>query len=151
MIDYPFSKPVPSLQTLIGFDVGMRRTGVAVGQCLTWSAQPLKILLSPQGQIADREITQLITEWQPSAFVIGYPLQADGSMTMVTPKVIQLAEQLADHAPVYACDEYLSSHAAREYIEEHQLKRSAKQPIDDIAACIILQSWFSDYRLSQSQ
>ena len=66
-------------ETLLGFDYGTRRIGVAVGQTLTGTATPLTALDSENTRPDWEAISALIQEWKPSALVVGYPVDTDGS------------------------------------------------------------------------
>ena len=64
---------------VMGFDFGTQRIGVAVGQRITSTATPVSILKAKNGVPNWEEIKKLINEWQPSLFVIGFPMNMDGT------------------------------------------------------------------------
>ena len=72
------------LSILLGFDFGMKRIGVAVGQTVTQSARPLKTIKAKEGVPDWDEIEQLIKIWQPDAFIVGIPLNMDGTEQLLT-------------------------------------------------------------------
>jgi putative Holliday junction resolvase len=133
---------IVDLLTLLGFDFGLQRIGVAVGQELTGTATALATVRSRNGKPDWNKITELIRTWRPDALVVGLPLHADGSESGFTRSVKRFIHQLEDRykLPVLPMDERLSSHAAaqREGEGKHELKSMG---IDAVAAKEILQSW----------
>lgn len=123
----------------MGFDYGSKRIGVAVGQTLTCSAQPLAIVPVKNLQIDWAHISTLIQEWQPDALVVGLPMHADGSDNTTTVAARRFSRQLQGryHLPVHIIDERLSSVAAAE-------KKGSRKSLDAIAAQIILETWFTE-------
>jgi len=134
--------PDPRAKTLLSFDFGEKRIGIAVGQSLTGSVTPLTTL-SAINQKPDWDgITALIKEWQPDLLIVGLPLHMDGSEQAITQRVKRFGNQLKGryNLPVEWVDERLSSHEAEQMLRE-QGKRSDKKDIDKLAAALILQSW----------
>ncbi|MCP1728400.1 putative Holliday junction resolvase [Natronospira proteinivora] len=127
--------------TWLGFDYGLKRIGVAVGQTLTAQANPLKIVACDQGKPDWSAIEALIQEWRPVALVVGLPRHADGTDNDLTPRVRRFARQLHGRfeRPIYGLDEALSSQAAREMATIMGDRRPAGAAIDDWAAVCILQ------------
>ena len=66
-------------ETILAFDYGLRRIGVAVGQSVTGSASPLGIVANGPDGVDDAELSALIAEWRPTRLVVGLPMHADGS------------------------------------------------------------------------
>lgn len=128
--------------TLLGFDFGTRRIGVAVGQTLTSTANPLLILTARDGKPDWTHVSELIDEWRPVALVVGVPTHADGTDNDISPRARRFARRLQGRygRPVYTLDERLSSRAAAEALQG----RRPDQPLDDMAAARILQDWLSD-------
>jgi putative Holliday junction resolvase len=129
------------LQTLLGFDYGQQRIGIAVGQCITGTASALCTLTAVRDSPDWTRISTLVSEWQPQALVVGLPTQADGSDSGITVAARKFAEQLEARyrLPVYTMDERLSSRAAAALL--HQDTPNAAAGLDAIAARIILQDW----------
>jgi putative Holliday junction resolvase len=127
------------LQTLLGFDFGTQRIGVAVGQSITGTATALCTVNARNEQPDWARILELIDDWHPDALVVGLPQHADGSDSEITRTARKFAQQLEGRSrlPVHLMDERLSSHAARQL----QDKAGSKAGIDAIAAMIILQNW----------
>ena len=129
--------------TLLGFDYGPRKIGVAVGQTITGSASPLTTLRS-HGERPDwARIEGLIREWQPEAAVVGLPYNMDDSETEIAPRARRFARQLEGRfgLQVHLVDERLTSLEAR-----RQLGRTATslEAIDAMAAKLILETWLCE-------
>ena len=129
------------MHTLLGFDFGTQRIGVAVGQSITRTATALCTVNARNGRPDLDRILELIADWHPAALVVGLPLHADDSDSGTTTAARKFAQQLEERTclPVYMIDERLSSHAAKQL--QHQDKAAGKAGIDAIAAMIILQNW----------
>jgi putative Holliday junction resolvase len=69
----------PKIRTILAFDYGLRQIGVAVGNCLTSSTQPLTILKAKDGIPQWHEVEKTLKEWQPDLIIVGDPLNMDGS------------------------------------------------------------------------
>lgn len=134
----------PAEQTLLGFDYGTRKIGVAVGQTLTGTATPLTTLHLVQNRPDWNSIERLIDEWRPDALVVGLPFQMDDTPAEMNRKALRFARQLEGrfHLPVHMADERLTSREAWSRIGGkaiHDLTR-----IDAMAAKLILETWLSD-------
>ena len=129
-------------QTLLGFDYGQKRTGVAVGQTLTGTARALTTLNSRNGKPDWPGIEALLEEWQPDALVVGVPVHMDGTEQPMTEAARKFARQLQGrfNLPVHEAEERLSSDAAEaELGHAHD-----KAAIDREAARIILEDWLGN-------
>lgn len=135
----------------LGFDYGTQRIGVAFGQSLTGTAQAVCVLKARDGIPDWVQIEALIAEWKPNLFVVGIPYNIDGSESELMVRAVKFANRLNGrfHKPSYGMDERLSSAEAAEQVLE--LNRGAKKraAIDDIAAQIILENWFSELAASK--
>ncbi len=127
-------------QTLLGFDYGRKRIGVAVGQQITRSATALATVRARDGKPDWPAISHLIEEWKPDALVVGIPYHMDGTEQDMTQAAQRFCRQLEGRyrLPVYQTDERLTS-----YIVESSLsgKSNAHQDVDPLAARLILQDW----------
>lgn len=128
-------------QTLICFDYGTKRIGVAVGQTLTHTATPLETVTVKNNTPDWDRISQLIKQWSPQALVVGNPLSMDDSRQEMTDAADKFSRQLSGRykLPVFRADERLSSYEAQQ-----RLKSSYE--LDPMAAQIILESWLADNR-----
>ena len=129
-------------QTLLGFDYGTKRIGVAVGQDITRSVTPLTTLHSQNNKPDWNAIGNLIAEWQPDRLVVGLPLHLDGTTQAITERAQRFGNQLKGryNLPVELVDERLTSHEAETELAARGGK-STKADIDALAAALILQSW----------
>lgn len=121
---------------IVGFDFGLKRLGVAIGNTLTKEARPLQIIDSRTNQSRWTGIEKVLKEWNPSALVVGVPRHPDGTAHEMTARCERFARQLEGrfHLPVYPVDERYSS----------AVVDSESDFIDDEAACIILQQFFDE-------
>lgn len=133
------SAKTPLSGVVLGFDFGLRRIGVAVGQTVTQTASPEAIVKSKDGKPDWEHITRLFESWKPVAIVVGLPMRLDGSEQALTQPARKFGQRLSGryHCPVFYIEEQLSSIAA----ENRQLKQ---KHIDDHAAQIILENWLEE-------
>lgn len=131
-------------QTCLGFDYGTQRIGVATGQSLLGTANPLTTINCIQGKPDWDAIAVIIKEWRPDALILGLPTHADGTASDITHAAQDFGKQLRQryNLPVYTIDERLSSVEA-EHILAQQQKKYDKADIDKLAAKLILESWFA--------
>jgi putative Holliday junction resolvase len=136
--------------TLLAFDFGHRRIGIAVGQTLTGSANALAVVKAstqPDWQSIDR----IITEWKPVSLVVGLPLAADGKETEMSSDARQFGQQLQERyeIPVLFEDERLTSIGAEQRFVDARAKggmrRKDAATKDALAAQIILESWLQTH------
>lgn len=129
--------------TVIGFDYGEKRIGVAVGQTITGTASALTTIHTRKGRPDWELISSLIEQWQPGLFVVGIPRHADGSAHAITHAAERFIRQLEVRyrLPVSTIDERLSSHEAGRLLKNTNPGR-ARAAIDPVAAKLILESWF---------
>lgn len=80
--------------TIMAFDYGTRRIGVAVGNTLTKAGQPLKVIAEPSEDVRFRAIQTLIKEWQPNRLVVGMPCHPDGTEHDMSAKARRFGNQL---------------------------------------------------------
>lgn len=136
-----------SITTVLGFDFGLRRIGVAVGQTLTQTASPLPNLIANEGIPFWPDIDKLIQTWKPHTLVVGIPLLMDGDRQEITDTVENFAQQLQQryHLTVHGIDERLSTIAAREKMfASGGFKALKKGKIDSVAAVLLVETWLRD-------
>jgi len=132
--------------TLLAFDFGHRRIGVAVGQTLTGTANALAIV-PVSGKPDWLAITGIITEWKPAALVVGLPLAADGGDTQMSEDARRFGRRLEGRygIPVWFEDERLTSFGAEERFVDARARGSMRRKDaalkDAMAAQIILENW----------
>ncbi|GAB4170074.1 MAG: Holliday junction resolvase RuvX [Rhodocyclaceae bacterium] len=138
---------MPERGCVLGFDFGLRRIGVAVGDFELGSSHPLSVIAAAQPDERWSAIEALIGEWRPLRLVVGLPLSLDGEEHEMTRRCRRFARQLGGRfrLPVDLVDERLSSVAAAQRLRESGLgARACKAKIDAEAAQIILQDYFDD-------
>ena len=135
------------MTTLLGFDFGPRKIGVAVGQTITRSATPLTTLRSQDERPDWVRIGALIQEWRPSALVLGLPYNMDDTEVDWSPRVHRFARQLQGRfgLSVHLVDERLTSiEAQRRLSASPGRKPPTREAVDAAAAALILETWLSE-------
>jgi putative Holliday junction resolvase len=132
--------------TLIGFDFGSRRIGVAVGETSTRIASPLTAIEGEANEARFDAIGRIVAEWRPAGFVVGIPRHADGSEHAVAKLAEKFARRLEARygVPVSFVDETLSSAEAESTLRETRTRPGKKTDVDALAATIILQSFLDE-------
>jgi putative Holliday junction resolvase len=123
---------------VLGFDFGIKRIGIAMGNTLTGQAQPLAVVKAIDNAARFAQIGALIAEWTPTRLIVGEPRHPDGAEHEMTLRCRRFANQLHGryNLPVVLVDERYSSAVI-------QAKRG--EVIDAKAAAIILQQYFDDH------
>ncbi len=139
---------MPAGGTLLAFDFGSRRIGVAVGQDVTGSASPLGIVDNRDGDVDFAAIDRLIGEWQPARLVVGMPFNADGSPGEMQKPVNAFIEALERYGlPIATTDERYSSIEAERVLKEARADgrrgRIDKASIDAAAAVLIAERYLA--------
>jgi putative Holliday junction resolvase len=133
-------------ETIIAFDFGLRRIGVAVGQQVTGSASPLTVVSNREAGPDWDRIGTIIKEWQPQRLIVGMPAHADGSPTAIDAAVRSFITDLGRFSlPVAAVDERHTSVEAQAALKAQRGKglrgRIRKEMIDAGAAALIAERW----------
>lgn len=137
--------------TVLGFDYGKARIGVAVVNTLTGVAIPQSTIAARDGVPDWTAITRCIQEWQPKRLVVGMPRKLDGSDSAMQAPIERFIRQLTGRyaLPVDVINEQLSSREAEQRLKSaRQMGRKRKihkAEIDQMAAAIILESWIQEY------
>lgn len=135
------------INRVLGFDFGLKRIGVAVGQKLTRTASPVGIVLAQQGEPNWKEVKKIIAEWRPDALLVGLPLNMDDTLSPMAERAQQFAKALEEHCqlPVICVDERLSTFEAKsEFMRIHGLEGIRRgQRVDPFAAVILVESWLN--------
>ena len=128
---------------LLGIDYGEKRIGLAISDALGISARELAILQSRGASQDYTAIIEIALREKAAAIVVGVPVNPNAPPGIATQADIVrywIAElRRATDLPVHEISEYLTSEEARNMAR--MLKRGAQEPIDDLAACVILQSF----------
>lgn len=141
--------PTPTPQaigTILAFDFGEKRIGVAVGNTLVGIAHPLQTISSEANDARFAAIAALIAEWQPVQLVVGLPTYLDGGEHALTLLCRKFARRLEGRfrLPVALVDERLSSAEASQSLKEAGIRgRQQKAMLDQVAAQTILQQFLN--------
>jgi putative Holliday junction resolvase len=133
--------------TLLAFDFGTRRIGIAKGNSLIGSALPLATIDAEKTDLRFARIAELIAEWQPSGLIVGLPCNDDGSPHELTALCRRFANRLKGrfNLPTILVDERYTSAAASSALNEQGVHgRKQKLVIDQYAAQQILQAYFDE-------
>lgn len=141
-------------RTLLGFDFGTKRIGIAIAQEVTGTANPLVTVKAVKNKPDWESISKIIAEWQPDLLVVGLPLHMDGTEQDMTQAARRFSNQLNGRyqLPIALMDERLTSNEAESILSEQSGSRGSlfrdsmfpdKAQIDMISAQLILQSWLS--------
>ena len=144
----PATPDLSAPRTILAFDFGMRRIGVAVGQDVTGSASPLGIVTNRNDGIDHSAIAALIREWQPSSLVVGMPTHADGSPSEMQVPVEAFIDELRQYElPINTVDERYTSIEAERGLREARSagtrRRVSKETVDSAAAVIIAERFLA--------
>jgi len=133
--------------TLLAFDFGLKRIGVAVGNSIAHTTQPLITLHGEQNEQRFAAIAALIKEWQPAALVVGLPCNDDGTPHEMTRLCRRFANRLKGrfNLPTILVDERYTSASASMQLSEMGVRGIRQKPvIDQVAAQHILQAYFEE-------
>lgn len=130
--------------TVLAFDFGEKRIGVAVGDTGVRIAHPLSTIHAEDNATRFAEIAKLIAEWQPARLIVGLPMHADGAEHEVSRLARRFAQRLEGRfgLPAVLVDERLTSRAAESRLLESGARaRDVEDVLDAHAAREILQAW----------
>ena len=139
--------PAPASRTVLSFDYGLRRIGVAVGNTLTGTAEALATVAAHDGEPDWPAIADLFAAWRPAAIVVGVPYNA-GRGAGLAQAALRFADQLGARygIEVHRVDELLTSREAEDDLRER--RRSGAKPrrvrrgeVDREAARLLLLQW----------
>jgi putative Holliday junction resolvase len=134
------------IRTFLGFDFGMKNIGVAVGQELTKTANPLTVVKAREGIPDWDHIKKLLDEWRPQLLIVGLPLNMDGTEQEMTAAAKRFGNRLNGrfHIPVDWQDERLTTFEALDQLGiRSKMQSNKREDVDRISAQLILQSWLN--------
>jgi len=132
--------------TVLAFDFGTRRIGVAVGNTVTRAARALTTVSGTTEEARLEAIRELVDEWQPQRLVVGVPLHADGTPHAMTARAQRFARDLAARfgIDVALADERHTTELAQSALGEIGAARKGRALRDAMAAQLILQGYLDD-------
>jgi putative Holliday junction resolvase len=137
----------PSTVCVLGFDVGARRIGVAVGNTLSLTARALTVVDVREDAPDWDRIDRLLAEWRPTRLVVGEPLTLDGAEQAATERARRFADELHRRSGIAVdlVDERSSSREADRRFAERRRRGEARRrdaaSLDAVAAEIIVERW----------
>jgi putative Holliday junction resolvase len=143
----PEGMTAPFSGTLLAFDFGLRRIGIAVGNTVSGTARPLATIDDEKNAVRFSTIAALLQEWQPSALVVGLPCNDDGTPHEMTAHCRRFANRLKGRfdLPTLLVDERYTSAAASSVLAEAGIHGRKQKPLlDQYAAQQILQAYFDE-------
>lgn len=135
-----------SVQSVLGFDFGTKKSGVATGQRITATAAPLAPLAMRDGIPDWLVIEKLIIEWRPQLLLVGLPLNMDDTESELSHLARKFGRRLHHrfNLPVLMVDERLTSRAAKELLIDISQRRKGKLPsLDSTAAVLMVEGWLA--------
>ncbi|HAC28274.1 MULTISPECIES: Holliday junction resolvase RuvX [Marinobacter] len=136
--------PDPGNRRLLAFDFGTRRIGVASGQEMLGTGQPLAMLPARDGIPDWQQIEALLAEWQPDIVLVGLPLNMDDTENDMCARARKFGKRLHGryHVTVEMVDERLTSYEAKgEVMAGGGSRDFGRHGVDDRAAVLILETW----------
>lgn len=135
-------------ETILAFDFGRRRIGIAVGQDVTGSASPLGVISNSKDGADHAAIRKIVDAWRPSRLVVGMPLHADGSTSEMSDAVSGFIDELDAYGlPVETTDERYTSMEAEKALKNARQQgsrgRVSKEDIDAAAAVFIAERYLA--------
>jgi len=133
--------------TVVAFDFGAKRIGVAVGDLTRSIAHPLQAIDFEDNARRMDTIAALVAEWKPVRLIVGIPVSDGPQAHPLAARIHRFARRLRSRfgLPVEMVDEHLSSWAASRKLSHSGVRaRDQKRRIDAMAACAILETWFED-------
>ncbi len=145
----PATPDLSNPRTILSFDFGLRRIGVAVGQNVTGSASPLGIIANRDNGFDRDRLSALIKEWRPTQLVVGMPSHTDGSASDMQVPVNAFIEALACYKlPIDTVDERYTSIEAQRALKAARAAgtrgRISKDMIDSAAAVFIAERYLAN-------
>ena len=128
-------------KTILAFDFGLRKIGIAVGNNEAKTTLPLGIIYARKEKIPWLDIEKLLEEWKPNLVIVGDPLNMDGSESEMCHKARNFAKRLNGRfsVTVHMVDERLTTFEAKSMT----YNKKTAQRVDSFAAEIILKDWMS--------
>ncbi|WP_312087360.1 Holliday junction resolvase RuvX [Acinetobacter variabilis] len=131
--------------TIMAFDFGTQKMGMAVGQSLIESANPLPLFPMKDGIPNWDELLKIVKSYQPGLFLVGLPLNMNDSESELSTRARKFARRLRHQTNIETLmvDERLTTREARDELDHYQAQgRGKKLSADSIAAALLIESWY---------
>lgn len=132
-------------QMIMAFDFGTQKTGMAVGQALIESANPLPLFPMKDGIPNWDNLLKIVKQYQPDLFIVGLPLNMDNSESELSTRARKFARRLRHQTNIETLmvDERLTTREARDELDYYQAQGRAKNlSADSLAAALFIESWY---------
>lgn len=132
-------------QMIMAFDFGTQKMGMAVGQSLIESANPLALFPMKDGIPNWDTLLKIVKQYQPTLFLVGLPLNMDDTESELSTRARKFARRLRHQTNIETLmvDERLTTREARDELESYQIQgRAKKLAADSIAAALFIESWY---------
>jgi len=132
-------------QLIMAFDFGTQKMGMAVGQSLIESANPLALFPMKDGIPNWDELLKIVKQHQPTLFLVGLPLNMDDSESELSTRSRKFARRLRHQTNIETLmvDERLTTREARDELGHYQAQgRGKKLSADSVAAALFIESWY---------
>ncbi|GAA5558316.1 putative pre-16S rRNA nuclease [Acinetobacter schindleri] len=132
-------------QMIMAFDFGTQKMGMAVGQSLIESANPLALFPMKDGIPNWDTLLKIVKQYQPTLFLVGLPLNMDDTESELSARARKFARRLRHQTNIETLmvDERLTTREARDELESYQIQgRAKKLAADSIAAALFIESWY---------
>ncbi|MGE8685069.1 MAG: Holliday junction resolvase RuvX [Acinetobacter sp.] len=136
---------LPQYQMIMAFDFGTQKTGMAVGQALIESANPLPLFPMKDGIPNWDNLLKIVKQYQPDLFIVGLPLNMDDSESELSTRARKFARRLRHQTNIETLmvDERLTTREARDELDYYQAQgRGKKLSADSLAAALFIESWY---------
>ena len=133
-------------QTILAFDFGTKRIGVAVGQQIAHTATELATIKAQEGIPDWQQLEQLFNEWLPTSVIVGLPLNMDGTEQEMTRRARKFGNRLRARfkLPVEFLDERLTTFEAKNISQSQGHNGNFQSdPIDSLAATVLLRDYWN--------
>ena len=139
--------------TCIGIDYGLKKVGISLGQTITCKARPLSILKNDK--VFMENICKIIENWQPDVIIIGDPQTSNNAILAreLDKFSSSLETEYGSKIKIVKFSETLSTEEAKMVFKElrrNGAQNKKKKQVDDISACLILESWFNDIKTQKN-
>ncbi|MEJ2899820.1 Holliday junction resolvase RuvX [Acinetobacter sp. NS-4] len=132
-------------QMIMAFDFGTKKMGMAVGQSMIESANPLTLFPMKDGIPNWNALLKIVKQYQPTLFLVGLPLNMDDSESELSTRSRKFARRLRHQTNIETLmvDERLTTREARDELDQYQSQgRAKKLAADSIAAALFIESWY---------